>query len=205
MSLLTKITVQVNPPVLVPSVVSPPPPVAPAGDIVLIDSDTLTNVTELVLTGLSTDYLKYVLYFNGAAAVGSTGTSLVAQVSTNNGSSFNSSTDAYIYRLQRSSGSNGVAQNFTGTSTSAYLIDGLCNTSGDFVSGFIEIFDPADSGSRTTFLTSSGGRVNADSNDANMNVQEVMGQREAAESNNAVRIFAVNGNFSMKYSLYGYK
>lgn len=204
MSLLVKITIEINPPTLVPSVVSPPVPVATA-DIVLIESGTVTNQAELILNDLSGDYVKYVLYFSGAAAVDSSQTSLVARTSTNNGSSFNSSADTYIYRIQRSSGNNGEGVHYTATSTSAELINGLSNTADNFLAGFIEIFDPVDGGSKTTFLTSSGGRINADGNSANMNVQETMGQREAAEANDAIRIFAASGNFSMRYSLYGYK
>lgn len=205
MSLLTPLTVQINPPTLVPSVVSPPEPTTP-DYVALIESGTITNQAEYVITDLLSDYIKYVLYFSATFTVGSASTDFVACTSTDNGSTFTTSADSYGYRVQRSSGSSSSnTTHWTGTWTRAELSSGISNISGNFMAGSIEIYDPMDSGVRTTILTHSGGNINADGNTADQAFLDVTGQREVAEGNDAVRIFVNSGNYTMKYALYGYK
>jgi len=170
----------------------------------------LTNVSELVLTNLSADYIKYKLIFSGLVAVSDTQTNLVIRTSTNNGTSFTSSSNAYAIRLQRSSGTDSRTINYVVFSTMAQAVNAVSNTSGNFISGTIEIFEPVNANVSTIFLTRSNGRVNADSDASNPQVQDVWARREAQESNNAIGIFAISdaavaSNFSMQYVLYGYE
>lgn len=177
--------------------------------IIKLDSGTLTNVSELVLADLSANVFKYEIVFSGLVAISASQTNLVFRTSVNNGATFNSSGDAYSYRVVRSSGAAGNSASFSGTVTGGQLINGVSNNAGNLIDGTIEIFGAMNALDHTTTITRSNGRVNADSNTSNPQVQNTESQREASEANNALRIFALDdggteSNFSMQYTVYGY-
>lgn len=170
-----------------------------------IDGATLTNVSELVITDLSANYIKYVIEFNGLKSNTLAATNLVCRLSADNGSTWIQTDTSYGNLVQKAGGAGGTIARNIGSWNWSYLVQSISNTAGNFCSGSIEIFDPMDSGSQTKILCRSGGRIGT----LGVGVQGAEVRRTGAEANNAIRIFSDSdslepGNFSMRYVLYGY-
>lgn len=162
----------------------------------LLDSGTLTGASELLITNLSADFIKYKVIVSDVAA--STPTTLRLTTSTDNGSTFDT-TSNYTYREQvANSDDAGNLNNTTGTTTSAQLIRDIGPTQTQ--AGTIELFNPMYATGRTTIQTWAGG---IDSGDDSL-IQDVMVQKDTAEANNAVRIYPASGIITMRYVIYGY-
>lgn len=178
--------------------------------IVKISDGEIVAATELIITGLSADYFKYEIVASKLRAVTQTQTNLVIRTSTDNGTSFTGGSNTYAWFLQRSSGlGNGNTAAYSGGATRGFVINGLSNISGNWEGANIEIYNPMNAIGRTTIITRSAGKLNADGRTDNPNVQMCISQRTTLEANNAIRLFiesdsSVTGDFSMRYVVYGY-
>lgn len=120
-----------------------------SGELVFIDSVTLNGSTAAEFTGLSTDYDIYILHCKDVV-LGSD-TQLALQLSTDGGTSFISTTSAYVYaQVTDGSGSadnNSTYIDLTGTADG----NDAANTG---IIGDVKIFQPGASGTKTAVLWS---------------------------------------------------
>lgn len=172
--------------------------------IARIGGGSISAGTELIITDLSLACIKYDIIFSGLRSDNQTQVDLVLTTSTDNGSTFTTSSGAYVWQLQLVSSAGSPANVFTNSDTSASLVRAIGSAANNYQAGVIEIYNPMDTNSRTTMLTRSGGRINADGITTNANTESIMSQRNNTEANNAVRIAISAGTFTMKYTIYGY-
>lgn len=172
--------------------------------VIKVSGGILTNASQLILNNLSASVFKYEIVFSGLSAVTGSQTDLVFQTSINNGASFAGGSAEYANRLIFAMYPSGDNTYYTSYDTEAHLINALSNTTGDFVSGTIEIFNPMNALLNTNALTRCGGRINANSNTTNPAFEDMWNRREVLEANNAIKIYVTSGNFNMQYTVYAY-
>lgn len=201
MSLLVKITVQINPPVLVPSVVSPPPPPAEVSAMIKISTGSLSNEPSLILPDLSTTYRKYLLVFDNLLAA-TDNVLFVMQTSTNNGTSF--ATSGYSgFQLQAQKPGGGQPDMFWLTNEAHIRVCGeMTNTAGKEFCGTLDIYNPAFAGAKTQITMDTSGLSFGDSPALSHQFNNY--HRTTAEANNAIKFFCTSGNIAtMNYTFYG--
>lgn len=181
-----------------------------ASPIELLDEGTLSSASDLIITDLSLDYIKYEILFSRLYSNESgSDINLAIQTSTNNGSSFTAG-GGYTYDLVRGAQSGyGAAPHYPYDASDFCLINNsLSNIDGNFVSGVIEIFNPMNPSTKTTILANNAGKFNI-SGSINTGVQITINIRNTAEANNALKVFVITNSgtprlFTMDYVIYGY-
>ena len=153
----------------------------------LIDSGTITNGTNLIITNITGAFRVIMQDADGTG----TGSAIRVVTSTNNGSSYN--TGGSDYSNSGFSKYNGNTLNVYTDTTSAYITAG--------VSGGMMVLDcvqPANSTNYTHIATQYSGSYAADGFQLIFN----HGQRNAAEVNNAIKIYHTSsGNWNCKYAI----
>jgi len=166
----------------------------------LVPERTVTSVANEDITDLPVGLGLLMLVIHEYRPV-TDSSSLLLQTSTNNGSSFNSTSDAYHWSRMYNTVSNGFSGNLNFTTGNAMLIaDALGNVSGENTSSILFITGVRNAAIKTSMhaITLLGNTVGT------LNPVVTAAQRTGAEDNNAFRLSSSSGNIAtLTYSAYG--
>lgn len=169
--------------------------------VVLADGD-FNNSAALDILDLTSADLMVEIVLSGVRAV-TDNSRLAARVSTNNGSSFDA-TGYYRAGFIATTGNTSAADAGSTTATELFLGSTILNNAsvGGY-SGSIRFYNPTDASSRTRMTSQSNSlRSGGSVGDAGY----YTGERAAAQSDNAIRVFMASGNIqSGHYTVYSYR
>lgn len=177
----------------------------------LIQTQTISSAVaqvDFTSTQLTTTYVDYLIVFTGAKLAGD-GASLRLRVSTNGGSSFDSSSN-YVFATQ-GRGSDGSSRTSNGNADSKINLHtgDMGSATGRNFSGFVECFDPLNQTSDDKFFIGTYRMVNWDSNGYLLtNFGGFSFDDSGSEDTvfNGLRFLTSSGNISQGvFSIYGRK
>lgn len=169
------------------------------GAVHKLGSGSLSAAATLDITGLSTDYVKYIIEINDWLPV-TDNVDLWLRLDQNGGASFDAGASDYAWALVQWNESTSVAGQGDGDDSEIVLLGGCGNVATEEISGTIEIHAPANASTLTQITARFARQTNSPGFASTMSG----GQFQTAAATDAVRLMFSSGNIAQgNYALYG--